>query len=176
MTISLRLTIQALHGRVAAHYGAPHVNLVPLFAALPPPLRRLAFRDDCHHTEAGAALAAAAVCLCVRRMCTGAFAFGGNRGDGGGSGGGGRGSGGGSGDGGAGGASGGGALDLDQQQRAIRRPLPPPLHSAVWPCGRAQPVRPEELSWMYAPMLKTRSQAKAWQRAHLTVGTMVGRG
>ena len=62
-------TVPRLHGSIAAHYGAPHVNLVPLFAALPPARRHLAFRDDCHHTEAGAALAAAAVCHCLRRLC-----------------------------------------------------------------------------------------------------------
>ena len=119
--------IPALHGRIAAHYGAPHVSLVPLFAALPSPLRQLAFRDDCHHTEVGAALAAAAVCLCVRRMCMRAS--------------------GGEGGGGAGG--GGHEGGLEQQRGSL---LPPPLHSAVWPCGRTQPVKPEELSCLYVPL------------------------
>ena len=152
-----RVATPALHGRIAAHYGASHVNLVPLFSALPSPLRQLAFRDDCHHTEAGAALAAAAVCLCVRRMC-GACAPAGSRGGGAGGGGGGGDAGGGGG--GGGGRGGGGS---EQQQRGSL--LPPPLHGAVWPCGRAQPVKPEELSCLYvAPEAAPRD---AQQRAEL---------
>ena len=64
-------TVPALHAAVAAHYGLPCIDLVPLFSALPPAARAIAFRDDCHHTEAGAALAAAAVCHCLDELCGG---------------------------------------------------------------------------------------------------------
>ena len=133
-------TVPRLHGSIAAHYGAPHVNLVPLFAALPPARRPLAFRDDCHHTEAGAALAAAAVCHCLRRMC--------NRPD----------------------PDGSSSLPLGSSSLPLPPPqpppLPPPLYAAAWACGRTQPVAPRELSFFYVPPTQMAANApEATQRA-----------
>ncbi|KAJ8610838.1 hypothetical protein CTAYLR_006450 [Chrysophaeum taylorii] len=57
-----------VHASVARAYGAALVNLVPSFAAIEPSERDRYFRDDCHHTEAGAALAASLVADCFDRL------------------------------------------------------------------------------------------------------------
>ncbi len=60
--------VPAIHQRVAAHYGAPCINLIPLMAALSPDARDLALRDDCHLHPAGAALVASAICRSLARL------------------------------------------------------------------------------------------------------------
>lgn len=50
-----------LHSRIAKHYGAALVDLVPCFASMSTHTRDVHFRDDCHHTERGAAFVAGRV-------------------------------------------------------------------------------------------------------------------
>lgn len=54
-------SVVEMHRRVAHAYGADLVDLVPTFANMDASNRGRYFRDDCHHSDAGAALVAAAV-------------------------------------------------------------------------------------------------------------------
>ena len=57
-----------MHDRVADHYGVPSINLNALVQRVPPVARAHMFRDDCHHTEAGAAFVAAAICAALEQI------------------------------------------------------------------------------------------------------------
>jgi hypothetical protein len=118
--------IPALHGRVAQRYGMPSISLVPVMGAMPPPLRRAIFRDDCHMHDPGAAFAAAAVCAALHALIAPDAAT----------------------------ARGGGAaLPLPRRAGAAASvpppKLPPPLHARPWGRGRAEPVEPPHLSFFY---------------------------
>lgn len=54
-------SVVQMHASVAGAYGADLVDLVPTFSNMDSATRDRYFRDDCHHSEAGAALVAAAV-------------------------------------------------------------------------------------------------------------------
>jgi lysophospholipase L1-like esterase len=152
-------TVPRLHDRVAERYGVPSVRLAPLMSRLASDERQLVFRDDCHLSDAGAALTAAAVCAAVDSMRCGS------------GGGGGGGGGGGACGGGTSGSGGSGTLMAVSHPSApfggVTCALPAPVFTRPWGRGHVEPVTPQQLSFFYRAAPPTDEVGKALMMARL---------